>query len=415
MLIIILLIVIALYCHDFKKGILLIAPFKFFLLPSLTIESFQFNAVLTLVTLVFYIVKSSQKKEKKDAFPLIFSFVLMMLSQIYGSFAGGIHLKALFNYTFSTFLFVYMLFNCINKKEDVDLLLKSTVVFLCITMGNAAIEFVTSQRVNILSDFMTQNSPDSVFFSADDNADGRGTRIRSQYSHGIVFGDICAIFIYLCLFLYTKIKARTHYIIMIVCLVIGLMLSLSRTPMLGLLIFIIPIILNKGLFTRRDIIIIIACIIGYYYSSDYIYSIFDSLLNANTQTEFGGSSIDLRMQQLEGCFIVIAKNPLFGLGIDFNLEDWSWVLMGNESTWFELLCRQGIVGCVINLLIYIQIIYTSRKNPYFTNILFLASGWLMICTASNLSNMDSYPFFLVYLIMYKYGMFYNQNSKKITT
>ena len=395
---------------NFKRGMLLLAPLKIVVLNSVSISGISINAIITFIAACCFL-NYRNKLIRKGKFPLTLPFVLMVVLNFIGMFQDEFYLKLTFFYLFDTYTFTYLLFLCIESYNDIILIIKSLSVAIGIVLINALVEMLSGQSINVLSDFIQNNSYEGLYFSTDDyEALGRGVRIRSGYSHSIVFGDICALFLYLYLFLYITIGKKTKYIVYILTLAFGILISSSRTPILGLLAFIIPIFRTGNIISKQGLVLISIMLLGFYFTHDYIYEVIDSLFNQNTVSKIQGSSMELRLEQLEGCFMVISNNLLFGLGRTFNLDDWSWLLAGNESIWFELLCYHGIIGCVVYVLIYYKIIKNSLYNKYFVFILFLSIGWLLMCTASNLSNMDSYPLFLAFIIIYKLGKYQNIQS-----
>lgn len=407
MLYFLLFIVIVIFANNFKKGILIVAPFQLIMLRSVALEGIRFNAIVTFVAVVFFFAHRLYKLAHEDRFPLTLSFIFLVIINIVGTFTD-FYLKPFVQNFIDTYTFVYILYYCVQSKEDVNILMRSTVLVCFIMLGNATLELLSGQKVNILSEFMESNSSLTTYFSEDDyDMQERGLRIRSGYSHSIVFGDICAILMYLFFFFKTKVKNVKRFLFLGIVLLVGVFASSSRTPILGILFFIPALFLEKSVFTKRGFSILLVVSILVYVGYDYVYNVLDSLLNQQSTIDYHGSSIDLRLQQLEGCFLVIHDNLLFGVGDSFRLDEWSWILMGNESVWFETLCRHGIVGCVAFGYLFYAAIMNSRNNLYFKYILFLSLGWLMICTASNLSNMDSFPFFLCYIIIYRSGQFNN--------
>ena len=407
---IIVLIATFLLLMNFKKGMLLLAPLKIVVMNSIIISGISINAIITFIAACCFL-NYRNKLIRKEKFPLTLPFVLMVVLNFIGMFQDEFHLKLAFLYLFDTYTFTYLLFLCVESYNDIKLIIKSLSVAISIVLINALVEMLSGQSINVLSDFMQNNSLEGLYISQDDyEALGRGMRIRSGYSHSIVFGDICALFLYLYLFLIIAIEKKLKYIVFILTLAFGLILSSSRTPILGLLAFIIPIFRMGKFFSKQRLVLISILLLSYYLAYDYIYDTIDSLFNHNTTSEIKGSSMELRLEQLEGCFMVISNNLLFGLGRTFNLDDWSWILAGNESIWFELLCYHGIIGCIVYALIYYKILKNSLYNKYFVFILFLSIGWLIMCTASNLSNMDSYPLFLAFIIIYKLGKYHNNQS-----
>ena len=94
-------------------------------------------------------------------------------------------------------------------------------------------------------------------------------------------------------------------------------------------------------------------------AAEYIASIANSN-DSNTH----GSSLDMRISQLEACFNIIKQNPIFGNGIGWT----SWYLEKHvgghpqalyfESLLFSVMCNMGIIGIVIWCIFAISYIRT---------------------------------------------------------
>ena len=86
----------------------------------------------------------------------------------------------------------------------------------------------------------------------------------------------------------------------------------------------------------------------------------------NEDSEMGGSSIEMRIDQLNGCFKEIADCSLFGKGFE-----WSMYYLGQngshptiitfESVIFRVLCNWGIVGLILYVLAYIRFTANTYK------------------------------------------------------
>ena len=177
-----------------------------------------------------------------------------------------------------------------------------------------------------------------------------------------------------------------------------------------MIIFLIPIFLSKQLIKRAGIPVLLLATIAFCFLYDYIYSMVNSIF-ADSGADLQGSSMDLRIQQLEYTLFLISRNPFLGIGISFDLEKHSEFLYGAESIWFILLIGKGIWGVITYLSLYIEIILKSLKNKYFIYILFLCLGWLLANSASNMSGMDDYCFLLLFIMLYKLGYYSSLNER----
>ena len=97
--------------------------------------------------------------------------------------------------------------------------------------------------------------------------------------------------------------------------------------------------------------------------SDYVTSIIDF---QQKHTAVGGSSFDMRLSQLEGCFSEITNSPLIGKGFGWHLyyiEKYGDhpILLAFESLIFVVLCDNGVLGLLIWFGFVSYIIYNSQQ------------------------------------------------------
>ena len=76
------------------------------------------------------------------------------------------------------------------------------------------------------------------------------------------------------------------------------------------------------------------------------------------QTNVEGSSIDMRMEQLNGCFREIQDCLIFGKGYEWcgyymSIHDLHPVLLAFESLIFVVLCNSGIVGLCVWVITFV--------------------------------------------------------------
>ena len=119
----------------------------------------------------------------------------------------------------------------------------------------------------------------------------------------------------------------------------------------------------------------------------------------------GGSSIDMRTEQLRGCINAIQENPVFGLG--YGWTGWYRSTIGRHPTMFsfescliQILCNNGIMG----LLLWgtmVALIFRSLSKLYRENVeLKRTISLLLIAYFSYTFYTGDYATFRVMLIFY---------------
>lgn len=393
---------------NFKKTVLYFAPFKIMVLDSLFLGSFMFQDVISLVIAFFYYVNNRRFPNTYSwrRFPFLIPFLLMWISISLTHNYSSFHPQAIIMNFFRTFFFSFILYVVIEKYEDVKLVLKSTFAFAVLIIANAGVEVATGQSINPIGDFLQSYSIEDSFFATE--IYDRGMRIRSFMPHSIGFGNVCALLSLLFLFWYIEYRKINTYIILVLCLVICVVLSLSRTPMLGLLVYLVPIFFNIDSYKRNKFLYVLF-IVGGILVFDRFYYMIDTLFNTNAAEKVGGSSFDLRLEQFEACLFVISDSPWIGIGEYSEILKNTQELHGAESVWFDKILRFGIIGCITYLLFFVYSITESLRNSYTKYLLFLTVGYLLSQSSTYNTGIDDYIFCLIYLIIFKLGIYKNKN------
>lgn len=193
-------------------------------------------------------------------------------------------------------------------------------------------------------------------------------------------------------FVNTKKSNRYLYIIVAVVCGVGVFLSGARSAMLGYVIGFLSFIQFKKI---KVIFFVIA--IGFVitqFASEYFSDVFSAFVNTE---EVGGSSTDMRSEQMAISAALMANSPLFGNGMQYT---WGVAaktgLLGAESLWFPIMIEQGLVGllsCISFFVVCFRYAFIRKHK----NICFLVLGFLVFNT---MSSIPMIPFFFVFIYEY---------------
>jgi hypothetical protein len=113
----------------------------------------------------------------------------------------------------------------------------------------------------------------------------------------------------------------------------------------------------------------------------------------------------MREGQLLYSISIWNKNIWFGQGHEYNIFKMANHndLFGGESIWFTLMMKQGLIGMLAYIILYVDIIYNVRKNIFSKYIISFILGWLVIDSATNLPGINLFLPFMIIIIIYKYG------------
>lgn len=135
----------------------------------------------------------------------------------------------------------------------------------------------------------------------------------------------------------------------------------------------------------------------------------DSSNNSNVE----GSSIAMRLKQLEGCFVELKYCFLFGNGYNwtsFYIANFGVhpVILAFESIIFVVLCNWGVVGVFLWIKYWYEVFVINKKNLY---IVLLCFSFLLYTVFTGLY--DYMKLFMpIYVIMYNYNKINKINETK---
>lgn len=152
--------------------------------------------------------------------------------------------------------------------------------------------------------------------------------------------------------------------------------------------------------------------------SNYFLSVFDL---TGTKTTVKGSSLDMRLDQLNGCFKIISDCEFFGRGYGWNknyvsLHGGHPILLAFESLIYMVLCDTGMVGVIIWIITFLFLCYIPRKLLKKKDALVCVEGMVIsyfvyvICTGD-------YDYFWIFYFFYVtlIGILYLEEKKEEKT
>lgn len=157
-------------------------------------------------------------------------------------------------------------------------------------------------------------------------------------------------FFYFLIFFYNKYKekfiSRKSYIYTLCLLLVGVFLANSRATILALAFGFLQFD-----YIRKPKILLIALVTLLIIAlpfSDYILNVYHSIFDFTGKHDVGGSSMEMRLRQLDISFFLFLQNPIFGGGLSmiyYLMTDVSIPeLAGAESQLFYLLIERGLLG-----------------------------------------------------------------------
>lgn len=200
-----------------------------------------------------------------------------------------------------------------------------------------------------------------------DIADGRiFGRISSLFSdpqeYALVLG-------FMLLLSWNVVSGKVMTGIMTVAIIVAIITCGVRTPIAAIIITIAFLMLYSRKYKYFLYAFISASVLLYIIPlispelNDYV----SSVINPSADTSIKGSSLEMRLSQLDGCVGIIENSPIFGKGIGWT----GWYLakfeghpqaLYFESILFSVLCNMGVVGIVLWSVLGNMYCHTVQRN-----------------------------------------------------
>lgn len=394
------------------------------------------SPALTLVLaidIVLFICYSKERKSRlwhnKFFFREVFVAYIIsyLLSMLFSIVPFTEVLTNTIKYFITNFLILYLFQKALVGEKEIHLFYKGTLIvtFFIVALGiyetvagdNPILDFVflmapldaIDGKMYYLPPFLNDTGELSQRFGM--------VRTYSFFNIHIAFGCACVLY----LFYYTymlkykyKIGKKFLLVVGIILLLIGVFLSNSKTPIVGLMFFAVGIFSLKDI-TRPQVLLffIIAFIVLLTYFPNYVNN-FIALFDSSVADEGGGSNTQMRVRQFEVGLKLFYKSPILGNGVGSisvfmnNLSNTD--LLGSESSWLKILPERGIVGAIVYLYLY-WIMY-KKLLPYMHKkalVCFLL-GLLAMETATGFMSMPIYG--SIVIILYRMGIYRKQVNGK---
>ena len=326
------------------------------------------------VVCLLRIIKDKELKKCWKNFPLkyIYGAILLFhfLQPLFSKWQGfGSTYFYVIQYVMTTYLYVFIGF-CIAPDFKKLLENKKWIYVWLVTIFGIAI-ICKLLTYNIIS----SNLSDGSIWVSERAFTDRGFRVTSTQASPNIFGYVNVLLAIFILNFKEKIRIKC---IMFVLILINIILCGTRAPMVGLSVTlcIYALFVNKTRLVRVVIVGVFAVIIASnFVSTDspmmkYVDGVVDIFTTGGENT--GGSSVDMREEQLSVATLYAMKNPIWGNGVGYcnamqNENSLLYIfydddLRGAESLLFYMLIDFGFVYIVLICIFYLCFIRFCIKN-----------------------------------------------------
>lgn len=377
-------------------------------------SSINLNFVCAMFFAILYILKRKKVGKETIPFPykkpmvaIAISLLLTSITSLSGFTSEFVKACGLI---VMDLIIVYIMWKTINKKEDFVFLFKGItiiVLFACIytfyekfTGNNFILDYKLTCTSNTLSTYRDFQQWDY-----------RGYRCYSIFDHTICACMVFSLYIGLTLILFIKKKKypfKTLSLIASALCVPAMFFTQQRTGMFMLLISALAVIdFRKKRFWKLLGFGIVVLIIAAPFVSDNL-SLILSLFSSKYASEVSGSSVSLRLDQLNAIFQIMLISPLTGLGENFQSYYYTGTLaaraMGYESLWFEQMAKHGMLGVLAYFFMIYYAVYKIPKKFKSKELFFISlSYWVTY-------SLTSTPYFRIYFL-YAVLFYFIKNSE----
>lgn len=268
---------------------------------------------------------------------------------------------------------LYVFQRCLNTEQDVRLYFRTAVIIAFMISGLGILESVIND--NPVQDLLYEITPHNEatrhrnyytppYLTRSGGLSHRYGMVRavSFFNIHIAFGCACVFLLYLLYSVYSHglvPSDRKRLLLATVLLIGGVIASNSKTPMIGLVILLFGFFRLRSrrmIFPLLFLIAVFLCFPSY--MKNYV-----SLFNPEVAVEGRGSTIALRMSQMQVAMSLFRMSPIIGSGVGslnyYKAEtDLAEGIFGAESSLMQILPERGIVG----LAVYFYMFYSLYKK-----------------------------------------------------
>lgn len=407
--------------YNYKRGIILIAmTIQLLSYIGTGIPSVKIYFALSILSFILYFTNKPQLSKDKYPIWLKASTIIFLISFVITTITSDfMHWQTVFVNAFAYFGFPFILWKCLDSKEQVDYALKKLVVIM--TIATLIGLFEAFFRINPVHEIIQK-----IFivedFAFDDTRIRYGLkRCNSIFSYFSTYGIatfVTFVVLYVKVFI-LKEKRPWLSSLMFLCAFASFSTG-SRATYLGLFLALFMLLTRKKFLnsnTGKTMIIISFLLLPILLNVGY--QVVDSMVNSDTSKYAQGSSSDLREMQWGICLPYFLNSPIVGNGRMYiwdTVKEANYGLLGAESIWFSILVDYGLLGAFA----FLFMIFACCKCLYTYNfrLICLPIGYLLILSLSpdtGITYNIVISFTILILRMFQFSPLkdYDQNSTTI--
>lgn len=242
-----------------------------------------------------------------------------------------------------------------------------TMTLVCIVVIVYAFILIPLQGINpYIMELANINNADLLEAQFGDQSNRLMVKISSTFTHPMTFGAFLGM---AAVYIYSYVANKKNVVLL--CILVGLFSCIFfcgiRTPIAALFITIAVYLLLKKDF-KAFLYVSVLGVIGYFIIIQFP-ALSETILSMtdHNSSEVGGSSIEMRLEQLDAAFDEVRNCMVFGKGYGYNSYYWSIHgthprLYSFESIVFVILCNYGLVGFLIWGVMFYKMFKFSKQT-----------------------------------------------------
>lgn len=435
---IILLILCIQLCKNYKQGFINSFLLSILIIPknAYIIGGLKFNIVV-LVLLTLFTLKY-KKKVITFKNPLLFTSIFYFFyTFIIAFFSEDLSLanqtSFLIKKWIEMFWFGLLVWNNLTDTKDYNIFINKLYKCILFLTIYGLIEFFT--KTNLYIELFAKSFPDTILDAKMFLYEQRGIltgRIRGTTEHPLTWGQRCAT-IFMFLFFFRNKFSKKRIIIIESLLFINIVLTGSRSAIVPIVLFLLISLFSyyrkhlKKLITISAFLLIGGIIISPTIRDNETIKTIQAFVffwdeEKSKEAEIKGSSVSLRIEQLEEALYAIDKKFYYGFGYGYvtNMDEDHYLrefLLGFESVALKVLVEQGSIGFMLYLVLFLLILKSCQRctrnlSLPFNNNLFSAyilSYLISLLLTGERSSFQLFFLFIVFTIRYCYSINNKQN------
>ena len=418
-------IIITLYSFvNFRKAFIWFCAYQIFVqfgiqLFSIGGLSLPLGLVTSAVFFLLFLKRKGYKDPHMKSFPFKLAFILILLSRVLtcfttvGSFSE--ELNRAITFSFQNVINIYLAWYVFRSEKEYRYLFKIATFVMLVAALLGYYEYFAQYNpyTNYEKNFIGEGINYYVI-------DVRGFRITSVFEHPIGTGMNFGLYFVVTLYLLVNERKKIPYrrvalFTAFLCLPLVLFTKQRAGMLFTLIIALIIVNFKKKSFYGILLIGLIGFVVMYPTFSNYsqyIASIFDQ----SSKTAVGGSSLAMRITQLDACINLLNFSPLFGLGEKYsnyisNIYTQNALML--ESVWFDQMVKHGLMGVAAYLVLACEFIVTIPRKYNFGKLILVPIGFWITYTLTTIPSFRTYLLYIfIFYLIYKKDAIKNLECNK---